>query len=110
ADRDCVGLLMRCRTERLAEKWPDQSVVIEALLGHRAAGKSEYDHLLESVMERNLFEQRQQSVIYDQHAIAGIRGNPADLRRREPQVQRMQHRPNERDSKVTFEMDVMIPT
>jgi hypothetical protein len=57
-----------------------------------------------------LFEQRQENVIDDEHPILRIRRNPGNVRRRESQVQRVQHRAGKGHAKITFKMDVMIPT
>ena len=65
--------------------------------------------MFEPVQMRELLVERQQHVIHDQHTVLGVCGNPADLVRRETQVQGMHDGTRCRDAEITLQVRVVVP-
>ena len=75
----------------------------------RRAREREHDHLLERVLVGELAVERQQDVVDDQEAVLGVGGDPADLVRRQAQVQRVHHAAGGRNAEVALEVGVVVP-
>ena len=95
--------------ERRAVGRADQRVVVGEAVRHRLARERVHDDMLEPVQVGELPVQRQQHVVNDQHPVAGVAGDPADLVRRQPDVERVHHCAGRRDAEITLQVRMVVP-
>jgi hypothetical protein len=86
-----------------------QGLVVGEFGRHRGAGEGKDDDLLEGVQVRELPVQRQQHVVDDQETVFRVGGDPADLVRRQAQVQRVHHPAGGRDAEITLQVRMVVP-
>ena len=109
AHRDRIVLVVRLVVEAVGVGVGEQGFVVEELTRHRRAGEREHDDLLEAMGVGELAVQRQQHVVDDQEAVGRIAGDPAEVRRRQAQVQGVHHPARGRDAEVALEVRMVVP-
>ena len=67
------------------------------------------DDVADSRPASKLLEQRQQRRVHDHDAVLGVRGDVPQLVGMEPQVERVQHRAQQRHGEVGLEVAVVVP-
>ncbi len=74
-----------------------------------SAAQRHHDHAIEPNFVPEFLIQRQQHVIDDEKAVAGMTGDGRDVVRMQAQIQRVRYAARACDPEVRLEMRVMIP-
>ena len=87
----------------------EQGFVVGEFGRHRRPGKRKDDHFLEAVEVRELPVKRQQDIVDHEEAIVRVARDPADLVRRQAQVQSVHHAAGGGDAEVALQVRMVVP-
>ena len=86
-----------------------EALVILVAVGDGLARQRDDDDFLDVDLVFDARQQRQQHVVHDDEAVAGMVDDVGEVNRRQAQIERVQHAARAGDAEIGFEMRVVIP-
>src|SRR5262249_29529912 len=105
----CVGLL-GLRVMKVAPSLPQKIFIILGSRRQNALLVLRHEHALDFGFAGELLPQRKQNVVDDEETILGVIYDKRQLVRMEPQVERVHDSSSSGNSKIGFDMSVVVPT